>query len=66
MPHNLFTYSPDAFGCNRFYTESVSYKLINPFLEIIMFLLLCMQTTLAIDRILSKNMFLIFTPNALV
>ncbi|RTG80193.1 uncharacterized protein DC041_0004380, partial [Schistosoma bovis] len=22
MPHNLFTYSPDAFGCNRFYTES--------------------------------------------
>ncbi|CAH8439373.1 unnamed protein product [Schistosoma curassoni] len=30
MPHNLFTYSPDAFGCNRFYTESLNEWITGP------------------------------------
>ncbi|KAK4472945.1 hypothetical protein MN116_004148 [Schistosoma mekongi] len=30
MPHNLFTYSPDAFSCNRFYTEELDEWITGP------------------------------------
>ncbi|CAH8436267.1 unnamed protein product [Schistosoma turkestanicum] len=30
MPHNLFTYSPDAFACNRFYTDSLNEWIRGP------------------------------------
>ncbi|KAH8854895.1 Amiloride-sensitive amine oxidase [copper-containing] [Schistosoma japonicum] len=30
LPHNLFTYSPDAFSCNRFYTEELDEWITGP------------------------------------
>ncbi|CAH8444795.1 unnamed protein product [Heterobilharzia americana] len=33
MPHNLFTYSPDAFSCNRFYTQELNEWINGPQME---------------------------------